>query len=302
VAAGDLVDEVRSFAPPWFRRPPRRGGARDWLALAQWVRDARFDAAIDLRGDVRHLACLALARVPVRLGYGRTGGGFWLTHPVPYRDVHEVERDMDLVRVLVPGAVAGSLEAPPVAPADVEWTATALHEAGCDPKRPLVLVHPGAGYPSKRWETEPLARALDAVQRSGGLQVLLVGGAADDPDARVLADRMRQPPGSLVGRTSLGQLAALLKRAAVFVGHDSGPAHLAVASGVRCVLLYSGVNDIAHWGPWQGQVRLFHTPVPCSPCGLSVCNRSHECMRDLAPEEVAAAVVAFATSPGEGSS
>jgi ADP-heptose:LPS heptosyltransferase len=294
VSPGDLVDEVRSFAAPWFARPPRRGGVRDALALARWMRDARFDAVLDLRGDVRHLACMALARIPVRLGYGRTGGGFWVTHPVPDRAVHEVERNLDLVRVLVPGATAGPLVPPRLPPGAQAQAVRLLREAGCEPGQPLVVVHPGAGYPSKRWEPELLARSVEELHAAGSLQLLLVGGADDVPEARALASHLASPLPSLVGSTSLLELLAVLQRAAVFLGHDSGPAHLAVASGVPCVLLYSGVNDLAAWGPWQGRVRVFRTPVPCSPCGLRVCNRAHECMRDLDPRAVAETVLAFA--------
>jgi ADP-heptose:LPS heptosyltransferase len=290
VAASGLVDEVHCFAAPWFERPPRRSGWWAWLGLVRWMRAARFDVALDLRGDVRHLAGVALAGVPQRLGYGRTGGGFWITDPVPDRPVHEVERNLDLVRVLLPGATAGALELPPTGAEDTAWAERELRESGWDARRPLVLVHPGAGYPAKRWESEALARTLDLVSESAAVHLVLIGGAGDEADARALGDRMRRPPASLVGRTSLGQVCALLRRAAVFVGHDSGPAHLAVASGVRCVLLYSGVNDLAAWGPWRGRVQVFRTPVPCSPCGLPVCNRSHECMRDIVPEEVAAAI------------
>jgi ADP-heptose:LPS heptosyltransferase len=300
VAAGELVDAVHVFAAPWFARPPRRGVVGPGLEFARWVRAGHFDVGIDLRGDVRHLACMAWAGVPVRLGYGRTGGGFWITHPVTYRAAHEVERNLDLVRVLVPGAAPGALASPPVSAGDAAWASVVVRELGLDARRPLVLVHPGAGYPSKRWEAAALAQTLTLAVRAADLHVVLVGGTDDKEAARVLAAQLERAPASLVGRTTLGQLGALLQHATVFVGHDSGPAHLAVAHGVRCVLLYSGVNDIAQWGPWRGHVQVFRTPVPCSPCGLSVCNRAHECMRDLAPAEVASAIVSAVRAAWEG--
>lgn len=286
VRAGDLVDEVRSFPAPWFARPARRVALREWVALCRWMAAADFDAALDLRGDVRHLSCMALARVPVRLGYPRTGGGFWLSHAVPYRATHEVERNVDLVRVLVPAATAGELAAPAIEPAAAAWAEAVLRESGLDARRPLVLVHPGAGYPSKRWEAAALAHTLERCLAPGDLQAVLVGGPDDVPEA--LARRVAIP--SLAGRTSLAGLRALLGRAAAYLGHDSGPSHLAVAAGVPSVLLYAGVNELAEWGPWGGVVRIFHAPVACSPCGLAVCNRAHECMRDLDPAAVAAAV------------
>ena len=284
------VNAVEVREVPWFARPRRRGGVRAWLEILRWIRRQRFDAAIDFRGDIRHLAWLALARIPVRLGYARTGGGFWLTHRVPYRDAHEVERNLDLVGALTPQAVAG-----PLLPVSVDTEArraadALLAEAGSSADRPAVIFHLTAGYPSKCWEPESLAQAIDLVHESGLGPILVIGTAAEAPVIAAIVARARHAPSVLAGRTTLPQLVALLGRARGFVGHDSGPAHLAVAVGVPCVLLYSGVNALRSWGPWGGRTQVLHRDVECSPCGLAVCNRNHECMRDIAPQAVVAAL------------
>lgn len=278
------ADVIRGVEVPWFARPKRGGGLAAWIRLARWVRAQRFDAALDLRGDVRHLVWFACASIPVRLGYGRTGGGFLITHPTPYRDVHEVERNLDLVRALV-----GEVEAGPLVPvpfAESDSAAAAATAAG-----PYVVFHVGAGYDSKRWEPEAMARAIDLVEASGAGRAVLVGTRADHAAVEAVLRHVRTPPLVLVGRTTLRQLAALVAGARAFVGHDSGPSHLAVAMGVPAVLVYSGVNDPRLWGPWQGRVALLHSPVECSPCGLARCNRAHECMTGLDPTQVVRALV-----------
>jgi ADP-heptose:LPS heptosyltransferase len=257
-----------------------------------------FDVAIDLRGDVRHLAWFALAGVPIRLGYGRTGGGFWLTREPRFRAVHEVERNLDLVRQLVPEAQAGPLVPVPIGGDDIAAAHAVLPEAGCDPQGPYVVCHPGAGYASKRWEPESLARALDRLEGLGLGRTVLVGTASDAEMVQAVLRHTQTAPAVAVGRTALRPLAALLQGARLFLGHDSGPSHLAVAMQTPCVLLYSGVNDPTEWGPWQGKVRLLHAPVECSPCGLRDCNRQHECMRGFGPDEVVAAARALTVPEG----
>jgi heptosyltransferase-2 len=284
------VNAVRVGDVPWFARPRRGGGVGAWLEILAWIRRQHFDAAIDFRGDIRHLAWLALARIPVRLGYGRTGGGFWLTHPVPYRDVHEVERNLDLVRALVPQAVAGPLLPVQVDAEAVRAADALLAEAGGGGDRRPVIFHVTAGYSSKCWEPESMAQAIDLVHECGLGPVLVIGTAAEAQAIAAVVERSRHPPRVVAGRTTLPQLVALLGRARGFVGHDSGPAHLAVASGVPSVLVYSGVNALRSWGPWGGRTQVLHHEVECSPCGLAICNRNHECMRGIAPQAVVAAL------------
>jgi ADP-heptose:LPS heptosyltransferase len=279
--ANQHVDAVYEADVPWFARPRRAGGAGTWWSVLRWIRAQRFDTAIDLRGDFRHALWLWAARVPVRIGSGATGGGWLLTHEVTSRAVHEVERNLDMVRVLSPSARSGALV--PVTSAPQSAAAVLLSEVGVGAQQPILLVHAGAGYATKLWEPEKLAACLDALQGSG-LAPVFVGTGADRAATDAVRARTRIPVGDLTGRTSLPELAALCARATAFLGGDSGPAHVAVAAGLPCVLVYSGVNDVARWGPWGGTVRVLHHPVHCSPCGLAVCAYDHECMRGIPPQ------------------
>lgn len=287
----DVVDRVHCAEVPWFARPRQRGGFRTWLSLLRWIRRSHFDAAVDFRGDLRHLLWLALAGIPVRLGYGRTGGGFLCSHPVPYRPVHEVERNLDLVRVLVPGATARALLPVPFDSEDLLQVQRTLRQAGCDPAAAFLVFHVTAGYASKQWEPEAMARTMDLARRSGLGQIVIIGTKAELPAIDQVVSLQNGPVAVLAGHTTMPQLSALLHQASGFIGHDSGPGHLAVASGTPSVLLFSGVNEVSAWGPWgDSGVRVLTTAVPCSPCGLPVCNRDHECMRGITPEDVQSAL------------
>jgi heptosyltransferase-3 len=136
---------------------------------------------------------------------------------------------------------------------------------------------------------------------SEGDEVAVIGAPEDKERVGVGLRELGRKVHDLSGKTNLNELAALLKRAAVFVGPDSGPAHLAVALRTPSVLIYSGVNDLRRWGPWtlgrEDRVRLFHYGVSCSPCGLPVCPTQKECLAPIGVREVFEAVQSFKDNP-----
>jgi hypothetical protein len=96
------------------------------------------------------------------------------------------------------------------------------------------------------------------------------------------------------------ELAAVLEASDLFIGADSGPAHLAAAVGTPAVVLFSGTNDPRQWQPCGEAVRVLRQPVPCSPCHRTRCPwADHPCMRRLTPNDAAAAVEDLASSGRE---
>jgi len=116
------------------------------------------------------------------------------------------------------------------------------------------------------------------------------------PGSDLLAVGSRDGVRDLVGATGLRQLAALLSRARAFVGCDTGPMHLAAASGAPVVALF-GPADPRRTGPWGEGHRVVRVPPPCAPCNRRTCDRPrHACMEDIDVERVLAEVRAVAAS------
>src|SRR5262249_33993890 len=87
------------------------------------------------------------------------------------------------------------------------------------------------------------------------------------------------------GRMTVTQTAALLERADLFIGADSGPSHLAASAGILSVILFSGTNWVRQWRPWSRRSLVLRNPVECGPCHQKVCPVvGHPCMSGLAPE------------------
>jgi len=92
-----------------------------------------------------------------------------------------------------------------------------------------------------------------------------------------------------VGKTSLGELAALVRRLRLLVSADSGPAHIASALGVPVVVVWSGANDHKQWRPTGEKVSLVTKEMPCSPCEKKFC-KDNACINEISVEEVVNAV------------
>jgi heptosyltransferase-2 len=149
---------------------------------------------------------------------------------------------------------------------------------------PLLAVHIGAGTAAKRW---PHRHWSTLIQRflEDGWRVVVVGGPEDPPAGLVLPRHERLQ--DWTGRLSVAQAAALLERADLFVGADSGPAHLAASAGTLSVILFSGTNQPRQWRPWSRYSLILRNRVPCQPCHQKICPLAdHPCMTGLEPERV----------------
>jgi heptosyltransferase-2 len=125
---------------------------------------------------------------------------------------------------------------------------------------PLIALHPGSGGERKNW---PIAQwaALGAhlFSLAPGARLLVVGGEADHAQLAHLRDALRQHSFHIALDLPLPHLAALLQRAALFLGHDSGISHIAAAAGAPTLLLF-GPTDPEIWAPLTGSVKILRAP------------------------------------------
>jgi ADP-heptose:LPS heptosyltransferase len=157
------------------------------------------------------------------------------------------------------------------------------------------VIHSGAGTQAKTWPSAHWYSLINRLSEQYKPQFMLVGCGSERRLAKRLA--AQSPRGSVVdwtGQLSVVELAALLERSDLFIGLDSGPAHLAAAVGIPVVVLFSGTNTPQQWQPHGERVLMLRNLVSCSPCHREHCPLvDHRCMSGLAPERVAHAVDAI---------
>ena len=254
------------------------------------MRAERFDLAVQLQGGGCHSNPF-VRRLEARVTAGsRAPDAPALDRTVPYTPhQHEVHRFLEVVGLV--GAAPVTLEPRlAVTAADRAEAAAALAADG----RPLVVLHPGANDPRRRWPVERLAVVGGELARKGA-RLAVVGTRAERPLVDRLLAGLDGDPADLAGRLGLGGLAGLLERAVLLVGNDSGPRHLAAAVGTATVAVHWGVH-LGSYGPlFRARHRAptswrLHCPV-CGADGLvEDCRSDHEAsfVADVGTDEVLA--------------
>lgn len=304
----EALPEVSRVHVSRVNRFARGGLARfAWIPATFWwglaLRRRKVDLGIDVRGEFPVALSLWLGGARRRLGWDCSGGGFLLTDRAEFTDRPkfvvdrpEVESRTALLAALGISPKKAAHLRPRLRGDDAarRRIARRLAElAATNPAAgPRVVLHVGAGTPAKTWPAEHWRELLGRIIVGHGAGVVLVGGRQDRVIAQgILGGRSWPGVADWTGRLSVMELAALLERADVLVGADSGPAHLAAAVGTPVVVLFSGTNLPRQWQPCGEQVTVIRHRVDCSPCHRERCPRAgHPCMRLLRPQQVAAAV------------
>ncbi len=280
------VDTVRSTGP----MSTRSSVAASLRALGP----GGFDVAVTPVRSARAAWLLLRSGARVRVGFGGCPERLLLTHIAPVRPFEVVfSRRFERLATAL-GLSTGAPARLVVEESAGEEARRRLGASGRAEARPLVALHVGGGWPTKRWPLEH-CRALVHRLADEGAQVLLVGGAEDRPRAREIATSL--PASAVLDRTgaSVAETVAELSLAGAAVGLDSGLSHAGVALGVPTVLLF-GPNDPDSVAPVP-HARLITQPLPCRPCnraGKERCPEGHHrCMRDTTPDQVLAALASL---------
>jgi len=287
-AAGLLphVDQVLVWPCPWTGFDPPPVDPRSTQDLVTRLGAGRYDVALVLtsyhQSPLPAALLLRLAGVPRVVASSEDYPGSLLDVRHPPSGTHEVERGLSLA-----GAAGFAL------PADDDGRLRLrqpLPPAPRLPRDPFVVVHPSASVPA-RAPSPPQVRRIVAGLADRGWPVVVTGTAAD---AATAAAAVAGTPGAvdLSGRTSFGQLAAVLTSAACVVSGNTGPAHLAAAVGTPVVSLFAPVVAAEAWRPWGvATVLLGDQTASCAGTRARTCPvAGHPCLDGIDPADVVAAV------------
>lgn len=288
------VDEVHILA----RRSLRRGFALARLfraaallrRYAGGLREGSWDWIVDLHGTFKSALIARMTGAPKIYGFGRghvrERADLFYTDPLPLerRKMSRVERALASAGLL--GAdVSSPRRLLPERPLAAEVAETFL--SSLPPGGPTILISPGTSEAQsfKRYPAPLVARLADAIVEATGGRVLLAWGPGEEDLVEEILGMVKRPAHATPA-TSLVELAEIARRCDLFIGSDTGPLHLAAATGIPVVALYGPTDPVVN-APYTDRPHLaFTAGVACSPCRNRGC-RSQACLWRIDPLDVA---------------
>lgn len=253
----------------WSDRGIKRASTRDWISIyrsVMEVRSLRPSVGIDARGEIRSQILLCLAGCPRRIGSRvylssnmRLRGLLLTEAPDTSGSRHRFEKNLQLLSPLL--GETPDLHLP------------AIPRPGNPPKeelRKVVVMHVGAGWKFRRWDSKCWRELIDKLTESAGIRIILVEGPGEEEINEVIVRGLIRPVERIA--TSLNELLSVVSSAALFVGLDSGPMHIASLMGIPTIGLF-GPGDVELWSPLgPGGKAIHHTEsYDCHPCLQKEC-------------------------------
>jgi lipopolysaccharide heptosyltransferase II len=287
----------------------RRKSQSSRLRVARQLRAEGYDVAYNFHGGSTAALLVRASGATHRVGFADYAYASLHNHAAPpsaelwgREKTHSAEQQLALLGwtgVPVTDRPASRLAVTPATSALVGQRLE--EEAGLAPGRPFALIHPAAAFDTKTWAAANFARVVEHLAARG-----LPSVAVAAPGEEKVVDEVRaRAAAPLPGFTdlSLPGLTALAARASLFVGNDSGVAHVAAAVGTPQVVVF-GSSNVAHWRPWTAApAEVVREEMHCAPCPGYTCAEfgTPECIRRVPAERVVEAVervLAAANLPG----
>jgi ADP-heptose:LPS heptosyltransferase len=298
----DVIDDIIDFTffHPRSVEGKRAMGDDELVALGARLVEENFDLAIDLRTHPETRQVLRHTGATMLVGYDHDGRFPWLDVALEWEGDRRLERKRahisERLLALVAAAGAACRDLPPVvvgAPEDAAAVPALARLGEAFLSKPLVCVHAGVGNPVRQWPAASYAALIDLLVAEEGMHAVLVGGGEEQAIAQDVLARVTAKDAvvSLVGSVKLADLAPVMRACSIFVGNNSGPKHIAAASGVPTVGVHSAVVDAEEWAPLGGAAMALQRRVICGPCYLefaSDCPRGMACLTGIRPRDVLA--------------
>jgi lipopolysaccharide heptosyltransferase III len=265
--------------------------------LARDLHRTKYDVVYNLHGGTTATFLTRATGAPYRVGFGHYQYARLHNQLAPSAQeiwqrqaLHSVEQQLALIGwtgVPVTDRPASQLT---VSPKAAKSVAEKLAASKISEGQPLALIHPAASLQTKQWATENFARVAEAVAERDLMPIAIVAPA----ERLVLESLRRQSATRIIGFAdlSLPEVTALASRALLFIGNDSGVAHMAAATGTPCVVVF-GSSNVTHWRPWtMGQSEVVREELECQPCHGYFCAEfdQPQCILRVPVERVVGAI------------
>jgi predicted lipopolysaccharide heptosyltransferase III len=263
---------------------------RDLLAE---LRSRRFELTIDLRTGTRGAIVSYLSGARVRIGRYSDNGTLWrnrlFTHLI--RPENELEQYCSLhnLNILAPLGldVKDTSPALEVTPEKEKSALEILRREKVPPDKPILALHPFSRWSYKEWIIQNYVELINYIGSRYPLSTIITGAPGERDRVDEIVSRSSVDAYNLAGRTSLGELPAVLKKCSLLIGIDSAAIHIAAAVGTPTITIF-GPSSPVNWAPRGKQHSVIQKNLPCVPCRQKGCNNTEvsRCLNELGQEEV----------------
>jgi heptosyltransferase-2 len=267
---------------------------KNWLESIKFalkLRKNNFDLAVILHPTKRANIIAFLAKIPETVGYDKNFG-FLLSKRIKDEKLkglkHEAEYNFELLKLL--GIKEVSRETLiNVSDSDICRLDKMLDERNFSKRDDFFVIHPAASCPSKIWPQGNFNRVAQKLVQDLGLKLILVCTKENQSICDEVAKGIAEDKVTFFIDLPIKKLAALFKRAKFLISNDSGPVHIAVASGCPVVDIF-GRNQPGlspkRWGPLDKTSIVLHRPPDCKPCLAHNCQSDFACLSNITVEDV----------------
>lgn len=269
--------------------------ARENVALARSLRAERFDLVIDLRTGDRSAILALLARGTEKVAFAGDGS-FWRRF-VFTRLFDRLEvapppahpgADQSLRMLRAAGFDVGDFHPKLHVPCETDAKAVRiLSAAGVPPGTRFVTINPFSRWKYKEWGYDRWAEVIARLGERHEIPSVLIGSEEESGEAAGIIRKAGGKGRSITGKTSLGELAAVLRRSTLHLGVDSAAPHMASALGTPTLTIF-GPSDWRAWVLPDDLHRVVSPEMPCVPCNMEGCDRKGRsvCLEELPAEMV----------------
>jgi len=275
-----LVDEI-------IERPRRPIGSG--LRVAALLRRRRLDLMLLFSTSLGTAMLALLCRGRIRAGFAHSPAAPFFTHRVTWTPPPSTQNNLRLLEAIgCPTTKRDYVGLIKPGRHQQQEADERLRSTGIAAGEQFAVLGPGTSSRRdlKSWPDQGFAQVADRLADDFGIKSLVVGLSGGERICSLSRNAV-----DLTGQTSLSVLAAVLERAKLFVGVDSGVMHLAAAVGTPIVALF-GPTDPRITGPQGEGHRVVSVDMPCRPCLQSDCDLSARCMLDITPDMVFDALAA----------
>ncbi|MDD4879446.1 MAG: lipopolysaccharide heptosyltransferase II [Candidatus Omnitrophica bacterium] len=260
------------------------------LKLISELKARRFDCVFLFHRSLTRTLMVALSGIKERVGIDNPKRGFLLTKKIKPQpsDIHKVEQFLNIVKVITGEDDGKSMEFF-TGEEDEVFARGFLKSHGIGEGDRFIILNPGGNWDPKRWPAGNFAGLGDRLYEEYKAPIIITGAQKDVELGEKISGMMKHKPVIAAGKTTLKQLAAIMKRASLVISNDSGPMHIAVSQGAKTIAIF-GPTDPRITGPYGDGVYTVLQSGPVKPgCKIPCYDvRCEEplCMKAVTVEDV----------------